>query len=131
MELYLQATALVLIAVVLILMLGSQHKSMATLLSLGVCCMVCVTAVRYLSPVIELLTELRDLAGISGQMLSILLKAAGIGLLSELASVICADAGEGALGKAIGVLSNGVILYISLPLFQELIELLQEVLGQA
>lgn len=131
MELYLQATALVLIAVVLILMLGSQHKSMATLLSLGVCCMVCVAAVRYLSPVIELLTGLRDLAGISGQMLSILLKSAGIGLLSELASVICADAGEGALGKAIGVLSNGVILYISLPLFQELIELLQEVLGQA
>lgn len=131
MELYLQATALVLIAVVLILMLGSQHKSMATLLSLGVCCMVCVGAVRYLKPVMDLLTQLRDLAGISGQMLSILLKAAGIGLLSELASVICADAGEGALGKAIGVLSNGVILYISLPLFQELIELLQEVLGRA
>lgn len=131
MELYLQSTALVLIAVVLGLMLSTQHKSMAILFSLGVCCMICISAVRYLSPVMDLLNELKDLAGISGQMLSILLKAAGIGLLSELASLICADAGEGALGKAVQLLSNGVVLWISLPLLEQLITLLQEVLGKA
>lgn len=131
MELYLQSTALVLIAVILGLMLSGQHKSIATLLSLAVCCMLCVSAVRYLSPVMDLLTRLRDLAGVSGQMLSILIKAAGIGLLSELACLVCADAGDSALGKAVQFLSNGVILWISLPLMEQLLEILQEVLGKA
>lgn len=131
MELYLRSTALVLTAVVLGLMLKGQHKPMAALLSFGVCCMICISAVRYLSPVMDLLFRLRDLAGISGDMLSILLKAAGIGLLSELAVVICTDAGDSALGKAVGLLSNGVILWISLPLLEQLLEILQEVLGKA
>ena len=128
MELYLQSTALVLIAVVLGLMVSQQHKPLAVLLSLAACCLICISAVRYFSPVVDLLEKLRDLADISNQMLSILLKAAGISLLAELASLICADAGENALGKVAQLLSNGVILWISLPLMEELIELLQEVL---
>lgn len=131
MELYLQSTALVMVAVILGLMLTNQHKPMAILLSLTVCCMLCVSAARYFSPVMELIGRLRDLAGVSGQMLSILIKAAGIGLLSELACLICADAGENALGKAVQFLSNGVILWISLPLMEQLLEILQEVLGKA
>lgn len=119
------------VAVILGLMLTNQHKPMAILLSLAVCCMLCVSAARYFSPVMELIGRLRDLAGVSGQMLSILIKAAGIGLLSELACLICADAGENALGKAVQFLSNGVILWISLPLMEQLLEILQEVLGKA
>ena len=131
MELYLQSIALVLIAAILGLMLHSQHKSMAALLSLGVCCIICVSAVRYLTPVMDLLKQLQQLAGISGQMVSILLKAAGIGLLSELAGLICTDAGDNALGKTVHFLSSGVILWISLPLLEQLLTLLQEVLGRA
>lgn len=131
MELYLQATALVLVTVVLGLMLKGQHKPIAALLSLGGCCIVCLSAVRYLSPVVDFLTRLRDLAGISDEMLSILLKAAGIGLLSELAGVICADVGDAALGKTVGLLGCGAIVWVSLPLLEQLLELLQEVLGKA
>lgn len=130
MELFLQGAALVLVAVILGLVLKQEHKSMAVLLSLAVCCMIFVSAVRFLEPVMSLLDRLRDLAGISGGTLSILLKAAGIGLLSELAAMICTDAGDGALGKAIGFLANGVMLWLSLPLLEELLSLLQEVLGR-
>lgn len=131
MELYLRSIALVLIAVILGLMLTNQHKPMAVLLSLAVCCMLCASAARYFRPVMDLIAQLRDLAGISGQMLSILVKAAGIGLLSELACLICSDAGENALGKAVQFLSNGVILWISIPLMEQLLQILQEVLGKA
>lgn len=127
MDWYLQALALVMVAVILGLLSGSHHK---LLLSLAACALVCFTAVRYLEPVLELLERLRELSGVSGQMLSILLKAAGIGLISELASLICADAGDQALGKAVSILTNGAILFISLPMLEELLELLQEVLGR-
>lgn len=129
MELFLQAVALVLIAAVLGLMIGSQQKHMAVLLSLAVCCMVCVSAVSYLTPVVDFLRQLQDLAGVSNEVLTILLKAAGISLLSELAVLICSDAGESVLGKAIQLLTNGALLWISLPLLEQLVALLQEVLS--
>lgn len=129
MELFLQATAVVLLVLILGLVLGTQQKHLALLLSLGACCLVCICAVQYLRPVIDFLRKLQDLAGLSADVLAILLKAAGIGLLSELACLICTDAGESALGKAIQLVANGAILWISLPLMQQLIDLLQEVLG--
>lgn len=127
MDWYLQALALVMVAIVLGLLAGSHHK---LLLSIAACALVCFTAVRYLEPVMDLLERLRELSGVSGEMLSILLKAAGIGLLSELAALICADAGDQALGKAVGILTNAAIIWISLPMLEELLELLQEVLGR-
>ena len=130
MEHYLQSAALVLVAVILGLVLNRQGKETALLLSLGVCCMACVTAVEYLQPMIAFLQTLRVTAELDSQMLAIVLKAAGIGLISELARLICADAGEAALGKAIELLSNAVILWLSLPLLQALIDLIGEVLGQ-
>ena len=129
MELYLQAAALVLIAVILGLVLDSKQKVFGTLVSLAACCLVCLTLIRFLEPVIAFLDKLQDLAGISDQMLSIVLKVSGVGLVSELAGMICADGGHGSMGKAVKLLSNAVILWLSLPLFQQVLDLLQEVLG--
>ena len=64
------------------------------------------------------------------EAVSILLKAAGIGLLSELAGLLCADAGENALGKVLQILSNAAILWLSLPLFRQIIGLIGEVLAK-
>lgn len=129
MELYLQSAAMVLVVVILGLMLNVSGKGMANLVSLAVCCMVSVGIVRYLQPVVSLLDRIRTVAGISDQMLSILLKSAGVGLISELAGLICADAGYASMGKAVQILSNAVILWICLPLVEQLLDLLQEVLG--
>ena len=128
MEVYLRAAALVLIAVILGLVLDSKQKVYGVLLSLGACAAVCVTAVRFLEPVVAMLDALQELAGISDRMLSIVLKATGVGLVSEVAGLICTDSGNASMGKAVTLLSNGVILWLSLPLFQQLLDLLQEVL---
>ena len=129
MDLFLQSAAMVLVVVILGLMLNVSNKGMVNLASMAACCMLCVGVVRYLQPVVDLLDKMRNLAGISDQMLSILLKSAGVGLISELAGLICADAGYASMGKAVHILSNAVILWISLPLVEQLLDLLQEVLG--
>ena len=125
-----QGSAAVLLAVILILALGKQGKEMGLLLSLAVCCMVGVLALSYLKPVVDMLEQLQEIAGIEPQMLRILLKAVGIGILGELAGLICTDAGNGALGKALQLLTGAVILWLSIPLIQALIELLSEMLGE-
>lgn len=115
--------------VILALVLGKQSREMGVLLSLGICCMVCVAALGFMEPVLDLFWQIRRISGLDGDLVAMLLKAAGIGILSELAGLICADAGENALGKALQLLANAAVLWISLPLFQKLLTLLEEVLG--
>lgn len=126
---YVRLAAVVLIGVILSKLLGKQSKDMSLLLTIAVCVLVCVGAVGFLEPVMELLRELRRLGGLDGEAVSILLKAAGIGLLGELAVLICTDAGEDAMGKALQLLSNAAILWLSLPLFRQIVTILGEVLA--
>ena len=63
-------------------------------------------------------------------MLGILLKAVGIGLVSEIAGLVCNDAGNGSLGKTLQMLGSAVILYLSLPIFTAMLELIREILRE-
>ena len=128
MGLYWKAAAGVLLAVVLILMLRRQE--MGTLLSIAVCAMAACVAVEYLEPVMELLTSLEDLGELDGEMITILLKAVGIGLVTEIACMVCADSGNSAMGKALQLLGTAVILWLSLPLFTALLDLIREILDK-
>lgn len=53
MELFIQAAAAALLAVILILTLDKQAKDMAVLLAIAVCCMVLGIAMAYLRPVMD------------------------------------------------------------------------------
>ena len=126
---YLRWMAVTLIGLILALVLGKQSKELGLLLTLGVCTLVSIGALAFLEPVTELLRELRDLGELDGQALTILIKCAGIAVLSELACILCADAGEGAMGKALGLLSSGAMLGLSLPLLRGILTLIEGVLS--
>lgn len=128
MEQFLQSVALVLLAVILSLVVGKQSRDMSLLLTLGVCALVCVGAVGFLSPVVDLLRQIRRLGDLDQEFLTILLKCTGVGFLAELAVLICADAGQNAMGKALQLLANAAILWLSIPMIQKLLDILQEVL---
>lgn len=125
-----QGAAAVLLAVVLGLALGKQGKEASLLLTLAVCCMVGCLAMTYLNPVVDFIQRLQEVAQLDGGMLEILLKAVGIGMIGEISSLICADSGNAALGKALQLLSAAVILWLSIPLLSQLLELLQDILGE-
>ena len=92
--------------------------------------MVTVTAISYLEPVLDLLWELESMANVQGGMMEILMKAVGIGLVVEIAGMICTDSGNSSLGKTIQTMGTVVILYLSIPLFRGFLTLVQEILGQ-
>ena len=126
---YLRFTAVTLIGLILALVVGRQSKELGLLLTMGVCALVSIGALALLEPETELLRELRDLGELDGQALTIHIKCAGIAVLSELACILCTDAGEGAMGKALSLLSSGAMLWLSLPLLRQLLELIGEVLA--
>lgn len=128
MDVFLKAAAGVLIAVVLCLTLSKQSKDVSLLLAMAVCCMVIAAAVTHLAPVIDFFEKLQSIGNLNSDMLRILFKAVGMGLLAEVASLICSDAGNAALGNALKLLASAVILWISLPLFESLIGLVEDIL---
>ena len=130
MAMFWKAAAAALIAVILSLALGKQEKDISTILSMSVCCMVMVSALVYLEPVLEFLRELQEIGDLQGDFLGILLKALGIGLVTELAATVCADAGNESLGKTLHTLGAAVILYISLPVFRSMLDLLRKILEE-
>ena len=130
MEGFLQAFAAVLLAVILGLVLAKQSTDWAVLLTTGVSCMVLAVGAVYLQPVLDFVRELQTLSGLDPQMLTVVLKAVGIGLISEIAALICLDAGNAALGKGIQILASLTVLWLSLPLMRALLELVQKILGE-
>lgn len=119
-----------LLAVIIGLTLSKLNKDISAVLSIGVCCMVMVVMATYLEPVIDLIKQLQQAGNLDLPMLKIMLKAAGIGIVAEIAGLICTDSGNAALGKAIQVLSAAVVLWLSIPMFQSLLELVQRMLGE-
>lgn len=128
MENFLKASAVVLLSVILGLILAKQNKDISLLLTMAVCCVVAVAALSYLHPVIDFFRKLMQIGQLDSELFAILLKAVGIGLLSEITVLICADSGNAALGKTIQILSTAVILWLSLPLLDNLMELIEKIL---
>lgn len=129
MDVFLKASAGVLVAVVLILSLSKQGKDISLLLTIAVCCMVAVGAMKYLQPVMQFLQRLQNIGDLDSEIFSILLKSVGIGLLAEFTGLVCADAGNSSLGKATQLMATAAIIWISIPLLDKLIELIDNILG--
>ena len=127
---YLRFAAAALIGLILVLVVGRQSRDLGILLSLAVCVLLALGAMEFLEPVMELLNELKRLGELDGGAVGILLRCAGIGIVSELAGLLCADAGEGAMGKALQICANAAILWLSLPLLRQVLTMIGEVLAK-
>lgn len=131
MGIFLQACGGGLIAVILCLTLGKQEKDIGMVLTLAACSMILLLGLQYLKPVLDLITELKNIGRLNSKMVEILLKAAGIGSLTEIAALVCSDAGNSAMGKSLQIMGSIVVLWLSVPLFRQLLELLEKILGEA
>lgn len=128
MELFWKAAAGILIALIIVLTLGKQ-QDMGTLLTIAVCCMTGIAAMQLLEPVLDFLYELQILTYMDGGVLRTLFRLVGIGLVAEIVAMICSDAGCASIGKTLQVLASSVILYLSIPIFQSLVDLIREIMG--
>ncbi len=82
--------------------------------------MILITAVKLLSPSVEVIGELAEKAGINGEFSEILLKALAISYITALSADVARDAGETALGSKLELAGRTSIAVLSLPVFTEL-----------
>lgn len=126
---FLQAVALSMVGAVLAVVLQKQAKELSVLLVIGCSALILTLAVWFLEPVVDFVTQLRLLGELDSEMVAILLKTAGVGLLAELAGTVCEDAGEGTLGKMARLCGSAAALYLALPLLTAVLDMVSELLG--
>lgn len=130
MTVFWKAAAGILIAVVLVLAVGKQEKDLALMLTMAVCVMAVLVALSFLEPVISFLYRLEELGDLQSGVLAALLKIVGIGLVTEIAEMICQDSGNASLARGMQLLGSAVILFLSLPVLETFLDLIQQILGE-
>ena len=131
MDTVIKISACALIASVVSLLLNKTGKEFSLLISAAVCCLIAVAALSYLDTVFTFLNKISQMGQINGETVRILFKAVGISFLAEFTSLLCSDAGNNAMAKIIQMMATIVIIWLSIPLMNNLLDLVAEILEKA
>ena len=128
MDIYWKALCAAIVGVILCLILSKNAKDHSTLIAILLCSLLCSAAVAFIGPVLSLLDKLSTLSGTGVAWLEILLKAVGLSLIGETVAAICNETGHSAVGKSLQFLTTVAIIWISLPLVEYFLDLIQSIL---
>lgn len=81
-----------------------------------------------LNDIINLINNIASKTNINTQYLKILIKITGIAILSEFAVSVCKDAGESAIASKVDVGGKVLIISLSIPIIQALLQTAIEIL---
>lgn len=128
MNVFLKAVAGIFIAVILWLTINKDSKGFSVLITLTVCVTVISVSVSFLQPIISFIQKVLLLGDLDDELLAVILKVVGIGLITEISTLICKDAGNESMGKSLQILSVSVVIWMSIPIFDKLLSLLDKIL---
>lgn len=117
------------VAAIFAAVLKKNSKELAILLTLAACAMIALLAAELTEPILRFFSKLRGFAGLDSELLSPVLKTIGIGLLAQLCANVCADAGENAVAKLIELCAAVLSIYISLPLLEAVLQMIETMGG--
>ena len=115
------AAAAGLVGTVLALILGQYRPEFRMLVTAAVTLLLMAMVLEQLSPVLEQLRSTMELTGLTGDYATILFKAVGICLLTQLAGDVCRDSGESSIASKIELAGRAAILLTAMPLIQEVL----------
>lgn len=130
MEVLFKSIAVSLLIIFIGLIIDRQAKEFQILLSLVICIVISIVIMRFIQPIFVFLQELKELGDLNGDILSILLKSVAIALITEISALICSDSGNGSVSKILQMLGTVIILWLSIPIFEKILNLIQKLLGE-
>lgn len=107
--------------------LRTHRPELAAGLSLLAGVLVTAAVVSRLSPLVTSLRRLTAQSGLSEDSLSLVLRAAGVCLVTQLAADTCRDAGESSLASKAELAGRFMLLVMALPLFERILALITTV----
>lgn len=124
-----QISAIAVITAICGYMIRSCSGTLSVVLSVASCVALVIMSLQFFGPVAELMMRMQKLSGMSGAMLSPLIKVLGIGLLAQISGAICEDAGDKAMAQTVEIAAMLLALYVSTPLFSAVLDILEDILS--
>lgn len=118
-----------LIGAILSLVLRQYRPEFALPVSVLTGVFILFAVISGVSPVISLVEGIADKFGTELVYLGVLIKALAICYITQIASDSCKDAGETAIGGKVEIAGKTAILIISVPMFEELIGVVSELMS--
>lgn len=110
------------------LTIKNVKPEMALLVSIAAAILILLLTITPLSQIAGFISTITSAMPISHEIFSVLFKAVGIGIVSQLASEICFDAGERAIASKILLAGRISILAVSIPLYVEILKIISGLL---
>lgn len=131
-EILVAAVGLLLCGALLASVLRSQRPELAVCLSLLAGVLVVGLLLGQIAPLAATVRRMLTAGGMTQGSLTVVLKAAGVCLLTQIAADTCRDAGETALAGKAELVGRILLLLLAVPLFEDILTLVVGVVnGQA
>ena len=116
------------IAVIIIVILKQYRPEFAIYASILAGVLILALASDTLSGIIDMIQSISNKTNINNDFLIILIKITGIAILTEFAVSICKDAGESAIASKVDVGGKILIISLSIPIINALIDTIVKIL---
>ena len=116
------------IAIIIIVILKQYRPEFAIYASIIAGVLILALASNTLSGIIDMIKSISNKTNINSDFLVILIKITGIAILTEFAVSICKDAGESAIASKVDVGGKIIIISMSIPIINALIDTVIKVL---
>lgn len=128
-ELLAVAVGILLCAALLSAVLRSQRPELAICLGLAAGALVLVLLLSEIAPLLSAVRRMMQSGGLSAEWLGVVLKAAGVCLLTQLAADTCRDAGETALAGKAELAGRVLLLLLAIPLYERILSLVTQLIS--
>ncbi len=122
METMLKVGAVAVAAALCAVAVKGTARQLALALSLTGAAVILGLALGALEDVVAMAEDLREMAGLSPAVVAPVLKAVGIAVLTQIASQVCRDAGEGGIAAAAETAGTALALCAALPLLRAVLD---------
>lgn len=124
MAVLIKIAAVAMTGVILGLVVKKNSPEMALLLTIALALICLSLAYSVIKGVTDFVTSIADTAQISSAVMSVLLKAIGISIITKLAADVCRDAGQTSVASGVELGGAFTALYLAIPLFQTVINMI-------
>lgn len=128
MEALIKIAACALLASAVSLVLKRKNPELAVPLAAAVCCVSLAALTGLLRPVLAVMEKAKSLSGLGEAYFLPVTKCVLIGILTKTAADLCRDSGQSALAGAVELGGAVGAMFVSLPLLETLLGLLERLL---
>ena len=125
------AAAIAILSAILAVVVKQYKPEYAMVVSLAATAIILLSVVSVIIPIVSELRNMMDDVAIDYKYITVLIKAVGICYITQFASDTCRDAGQIAISNKIELAGKIAICLSAIPLYKDLISLMQAIIGKA